>query len=103
MPASLVVRARRDGDRLTVFGHGERVAAAAGCKFLAFGHGERRLKTLLISAKVPRWDRVRLPIVEAAGEIIWVAGLRRSAIAPVTASTRHVIELTLAPRNTIAH
>lgn len=74
----LIVRARGRGDRLT-----------------AFGQGERRLKSLLISAKVPRWDRVRLPIVEAGREILWAAGLRRSAFAPVTTTTRSVLELTL--------
>jgi tRNA(Ile)-lysidine synthase len=72
----LVVRARRRGDRLA-----------------AFGGGERRLKSLLIDAKVPRWERGRIPIVEADGEIVWVAGLRRAATAPVTAMTRHVLEL----------
>ncbi len=80
LPAVLVVRPRRRGDR-----------------FVCFGQGERRLKTLLIDAKVPRWERVRLPVVEAAGEIIWVAGLRRAAAAPVTAGTRRVLQLALVP------
>ena len=76
MPPRLVVRARRRGDR-----------------FEAFGGGARRLKSVLIDAKVPRWDRGRLPIVEADGEIVWLAGLRRAAAAPVTAATRRVLEL----------
>jgi tRNA(Ile)-lysidine synthase len=77
----LVVRGRRVGDRLRPFG----------------AAGERRLKTLFIDAKVPRWERGRRPVVVAAGVIIWVAGLRRSAIAPVTADTRRVLELHLEP------
>jgi tRNA(Ile)-lysidine synthase len=81
LPAALVVRGRRRGDRLT-----------------AFPHGERRLKTLLIDAKIPRWERARIPVIEAAGEIVWVAGLRRSAVAPVTARTRSVLQLALVPR-----
>jgi tRNA(Ile)-lysidine synthase len=80
LPDTLTVRARRRGDR-----------------FHAFGAGERRLKSLLIDAKVPRWDRNRLPLVEAAGQILWVAGLRRAAAAPVTPRTRQVVEIGLIP------
>jgi tRNA(Ile)-lysidine synthase len=79
LPGPLVVRSRRRGDRLQPFGAG----------------GERRLKTLLITAKVPRWERERLPVVEAGGIIVWVAGLRRSAAAPVTPDTQRVLELRL--------
>ena len=78
VPRTLLVRARRRGDRL-----------------LAFGGGERRLKSLLIDAGVPRWDRNRLPLVEAGGQILWVAGLRRAAMAPITAQTREVVEIRL--------
>jgi tRNA(Ile)-lysidine synthetase-like protein len=77
---SLAVRARRRGDR-----------------FVPFGGTERRLKTLLIDAKVPRWDRARVPVIEAGGVIIWVGRLRRSAAARVTARTRRVLELALVP------
>ena len=80
LPASLRIRARRRGDR-----------------FEAFGAAERRLKSLLIDSKVPRWERARVPVVEADGRIVWVAGLRRSAAAPVTAATRRVLELRLVP------
>jgi tRNA(Ile)-lysidine synthase len=80
LPRRLIVRPRRPGDR-----------------FEAFGSGERRLKSLLIDAKVPRWERARLPIVEADGRILWLAGLRRAAVAPVTPATRQVIELALIP------
>ena len=80
IPRELTVRPRRRGDR-----------------FHAFGAGERRLKSLLIDAKVPRWDRGRLPLVEAGGEILWVAGVRRSAVAPVGADTSEVVEIRLIP------
>ena len=76
LPPRLLVRGRRRGDRLS-----------------AFGGGERRLKSLLIDAKIPRWERARVPIVEADGEIVWVAGLRRAATAPVSGTTRRVLEL----------
>ena len=78
LPAALTVRRRRAGERFT-----------------PFGSGERRLKTFLIDAKVPRWERDRVPIVEAGGAILWVGGLRRGAQAPVAAATRRVLELAL--------
>ena len=80
LPSPLVIRGRRRGERMT-----------------AFGQGERRLKTLLIDAKIPRWDRGRTPVVEAAGDIVWIAGVRRSAVAPITDRTRRVLELALVP------
>src|SRR3989442_4495994 len=77
LPGELVVRPRRQGDRFT-----------------PFGSAERKLKTFLIDAKVPRWERGRVPMIEAAGEIVWVGGLRRGAAAPGTPPTRRVLELT---------
>jgi tRNA(Ile)-lysidine synthase len=79
LPARLTVRGRRTGDRFLPWG----------------GPGERRLKTFLIDAGVPRWRRVRVPLLEVGGEIIWVAGLRRGCAAPVTDSTRRILEVTL--------
>ncbi len=78
LPRALQVRARRRGDRL-----------------IAFGGGERRLKSLLIDAGIPRWDRNRLPLIEADGQILWVAGLRRAAAGPITAKTLEVVEIRL--------
>jgi tRNA(Ile)-lysidine synthase len=81
LPPTLAVRARRRGDVFSPFG-----APAL-----------RRLKSFLIDAGVPRWQRARTPLVEAGGEIIWVAGIRRGSIAPVTAATTRVLELALDP------
>ncbi|MBI1847574.1 MAG: tRNA lysidine(34) synthetase TilS [Candidatus Rokubacteria bacterium] len=78
LPPRLEVRARRAGDRFT-----------------AFGGGERRVKACLIGARVPRWERGRVPLVAADGVILWLAGLRRAAAAPVTPATRRVLELRL--------
>jgi len=80
LPATFVVRPRRSGDRFT-----------------PFGGVERKLKDFLIDAKVPRWERDRVPIVEAAGEIVWLGGLRRGAAAPVVTRTRRILELALVP------
>jgi len=79
LPARLAVRARRAGDRFTPFG----------------GPGVRRLKSFLIDAGVPRWERARVPLLEAGGEIVWVVGLRRGGAAPVTADTRRILEVTV--------
>ena len=81
VPSTLIVRARRPGDRFSSFG----------------GDGERRLKSFLIDEKIPRWERARLPLVEADGRILWVGGVRRSDAAPVTARTARVLELVLIP------
>lgn len=75
----LHVRGRERGDRFRPFSE----------------RGERRLKTFLIDAKVPRWDRDRLPLVESGREIVWVGGLRRGSQAPVTPATRDIVELTV--------
>jgi tRNA(Ile)-lysidine synthase len=81
LPPTLTVRGRRAGDRFAPFG----------------GQGERRLKSFLIDEKIPRWERGRLPLVEADGRILWIAGVRRADAAPVTAETRRVLELALIP------
>ncbi|HEU4370489.1 MAG TPA: tRNA lysidine(34) synthetase TilS [Methylomirabilota bacterium] len=78
LPRTLTVRARRRGER-----------------FHPFGAGSRRLKAFLIDAKVPRWERARLPLIDAGGEIVWIAGVRRGAAAPITAATREIVELGL--------
>src|SRR5262245_29076675 len=79
LPDRLQIRARRTGDRFAPFG----------------GPFERRLKSLLIDAGVPRWSRQRVPLIEAAGDIIWVAGLRRGRAAPIAPGTRRILEVTL--------
>jgi len=79
LPATLTVRGRRSGDRFTPFG----------------APGERRLKSFLIDAGIPRWERARIPLIEAEGDIIWVAGVRRSQAAAVGPHTKRILEVTL--------
>ncbi len=81
LAAPLVVRPRRAGERFAPFG----------------GAGRRRLKSVLIDAGVPRWDRPRLPLVEAGGEVVWIPGVRRGRAAPVTPETRRILEVTVSP------
>jgi tRNA(Ile)-lysidine synthase len=84
LPAALTIRGRRRGDVFSPFG-----APASGPAAV------RRLKSFLIDAGVPRWQRARTPLVEAGGQIIWVAGVRRGRSAPVTPATTRILELTL--------
>ena len=79
MPRACRVRARRPGDRFAPFG----------------GPGERRLKSFLIDAGIPRWERARIPLLDVDGEIVWVAGVRRSQRAPVGPRTKRILEVTL--------
>jgi tRNA(Ile)-lysidine synthase len=81
LPSVLAVRPRCRGDVFSPF----------GAPVL------RRLKSFLIDAGIPRWLRARTPLVEAGGEIIWVAGIRRGSIAPVTVATTRILELALDP------
>jgi tRNA(Ile)-lysidine synthase len=76
LPGPLFLRNRKPGDRLTVF-----------------GSGEKKLKDLLIDAKVPRAWRDRLPLLTAGEEVILVPGVRRSAVAPVNEQTRRFLHV----------
>jgi tRNA(Ile)-lysidine synthase len=80
----LAIRSRRIGDRIVLPG----------------GSAEKKVKTLLIAARVPRRLRPAVPIlVDGAGgpseRILWVAGLRRSAHAAVGQSTSEILEVRL--------
>jgi tRNA(Ile)-lysidine synthase len=55
----LIIRTRRDGDRLQPFGM----------------EGTRKISDLLIDRKVPLHRRDRLPVIEDAGGIVWIPGV----------------------------
>jgi tRNA(Ile)-lysidine synthase len=75
----LTIRPFEDGDRISPFGM----------------TGTKKLKDLFIDMKVLPKKRRLTPLVVSAGEIIWVAGLRRAATAPITSDTRRVLRLRL--------
>ena len=56
----LIVRAVRAGDRMAPLGL----------------NGTKKLQDIFIDAKVPRDQRVRIPVVECRGEIVWLPGYR---------------------------
>jgi tRNA(Ile)-lysidine synthase len=73
-----VVRSRRPGDRLRPFGSG----------------GRRKLQDVLVDRKIPRDARDTVPIVEdAAGRIVWVAGVTIAEECRVTTPSAGVVVL----------
>ena len=76
----LTVRPLRAGDRIRPFG-----ASADGNA----RDGGKKVKEILIDRKVPREERWGRPVVcDAEGAILWIPGVLRSALAPVTPETR---------------
>ena len=77
LPLPWEIRPRREGDWLKV------------------EQGTKKLKKLLIDAKIPRETRASLPIFTANGQIFWVGGLRQAAWGRVTPETKRIVRLTL--------
>jgi tRNA(Ile)-lysidine synthase len=77
----LTIRSFRPGDRLQPFGM----------------RGSKKVKDLFIDLKIPRSQRVTIPLLIGNDRILWVAGLRRSAGAPVTPATRRVLHVACTP------
>ncbi len=73
----LKLRQRRDGDRFQPFGM----------------RGTKKLKDLLIDAKIPQQERGRVPVLMSGDEIIWVVGYRTSEPFKVRAETKHQLYL----------
>jgi tRNA(Ile)-lysidine synthase len=73
----LLVRSWRSGDRIAPLGLG----------------GTKMLQDLFVERRVPRRERVRVAVVEARGEIAWVAGLAMSERFKVTPATREAVRL----------
>ena len=61
--------------------------------------GPKKLQDFLVDAKIPRWLRPHIPLVAAAGEIVWVAGLRLADPVKLLPDSREVLEITVAPAN----
>ena len=82
----LLIRPRRPGERMIPFG----------------GSRPVRLAKLLAASGVPRHARAPWPVLTRAGgpgdgEILWLLGIRRSAVAPITARTRVALHLRRTP------
>lgn len=74
----LTVRSRLPGDVMKVMGL----------------NGSKKVKDIFIDAKIPPSLRSRIPVVtDAAGRILWIPGVRRSAIAAVNQDTASVVHM----------
>ncbi|GAA4722220.1 tRNA lysidine(34) synthetase TilS [Brevibacillus fulvus] len=71
LPGKLLIRNRLPGDRIKLFGT----------------KASKKLKDLLIDAKVPKSYREKIPVLVSGEEIVWVPKLRRSSTAVVTRET----------------
>ena len=79
--SDLVVRERRDGDRIRVW-----------------RRGERKLKKLFLEHRLPGELRDNVPLVESGDGILWVPGVARGEIAPLGPDSRYLLELRYARR-----
>ncbi|MBY0014187.1 tRNA lysidine(34) synthetase TilS [Paenibacillus typhae] len=76
----LTVRSRLPGDTIRVMGL----------------NGSKKVKDIYIDDKIPSSERSRIPLVcDAAGNIVWIPGVRRSMHAAVGRHTASVLLLTL--------
>jgi tRNA(Ile)-lysidine synthase len=59
--------------------------------------GRKKLQDFLVDRKIPRWLRPHIPLVESAGQIVWVAGLRVAETVKLTPASRTVLEIKVSP------
>lgn len=71
------VRQLKPGDRMVPFGM----------------EGHRKLKDIFIDSKIPLPDRKKTPVVIVGKEVVWLAGLRQSALFSVGPLTRRALRL----------
>jgi len=81
LAAPLMVRRWRHGDRMAPLGLG----------------GTRSLQDLFTDRRVPREQRLRTPVVESGGEVVWVPGVATAERVRITEQTRDAIHLSADP------
>ena len=81
----LVLRTRRAGD------------------FMQLPIGRKKIKDILIDDKIPREERDAIPLLALADtqEIFWIAGGRRSVLAPVTESCTDILRIVYVKETTV--
>jgi len=85
-----IVDGNEIGDRLTIR------ARRPGDTFHPLGApGRKKLKSILIDAKIPAEERDTIPLVCSGDEIVWVVGVRIAHSVRVTESTTRFLCLTL--------
>ena len=84
LPEPLTVRNFRNGDRFAPLGM----------------DGHKKVKDLFIDRKVALSERVKLPILVGAEQILWIPGHGRSRIAMATPASRTLIRIKVVPLGT---
>lgn len=79
----LIYRRRQPGDRIQLFGH---------CS-------SKKVKDILIDAKLPLYVRDEIPIICDQEEIILIGNLRRSEKGRITVKTNKILRITVENRN----
>ncbi|KPL06052.1 hypothetical protein AMJ86_10035 [bacterium SM23_57] len=75
LPAPWILRTWQPGDRFQPLGV----------------PGNKKVSDFLVDQKIPRCDKDRVIVLEAAGRIVWVVGYRISQIASITPKTKKVV------------
>jgi len=73
----LVIRNRRKGDRIRLFGMG----------------GEKKVKDIFIDDKIARSAREKIPILSDEEGILWIVGSRRAERARITKDTTRIVRV----------
>lgn len=76
---TLIVRQRKEGDRIT----------PTGMK------GSKKIKDILIDAKIPRHDRESIPVISCGDEVLWIPGYRISRAYAVSSETAPSIRISV--------
>lgn len=67
-----------------------------GDRFRPWGmQGSRKIKEILIDAKIPAGSRKNFPLVVSGDEILWIPGIRRSRAAAIEPATDRVLVIKL--------
>ena len=77
----LKLRQRQDGDRFHPFGM----------------QGTKKLKNLLIDAKIPQYERGQVPVLISGNQVIWVVGYRTSEPFKIQTETKRRLYLNYSP------
>lgn len=54
---------------------------------------KKKLQDLFIDKKIPKWKRLEIPLIFWENELLWVVGVARSNIAPITEDTKRILHI----------
>lgn len=62
------------------------------------GAGKKKLSDFFIDEKIPFYDREHVPVLESAGKIVWIGGLRMDDRFKITEQTSRIFKLRIGTR-----